>query len=283
MNVIVATSRGREMEQYFRFRWNSHLIVRSGGSIWQLAKEADKFLDAHKDNTEPHHVFFVAGLPDLTWKISDRAEHYSEVTFAESPEVAHDRMTSILSAASSFISNRHHAKTSFSTIIPMSLDTWNNKRLNDFATSYLIHHNQYECMQVNLVKATITINKSIIEMNIRNGMPTARIAKPVLRKSGRRRKSYRVHYGKLADGVHVDEETMEEQISILSMAMLEARRPDLFLNGKYDPPATTSTPSPKSPGLEQDDNMDIPPVPSIALDSSIDSEEDTCIQQWRSY
>ena len=88
-------------------------------------------------------------------------------------------------------------------------------------------------MQHNLIQATVDINKYIISNNDKNGMPTPRLAKKIIKKSGKSRKTHRVCYAKLPDGVHPIENTAEKWINIISLTILVAKRPDLFRNGYY--------------------------------------------------
>ena len=64
-------------------------------------------------------------------------------------------------------------------------------------------------------------------------MPTPRLAKKIIKKSGKFRKTPWVYYAKLPDGVHPNEKTAKEWINIISLTILEAERPDLFCNGFY--------------------------------------------------
>ena len=179
MDLVVATSRGRSLEHYFRHRWSAHLIWRSGASIKSLVKEADEFLKHHRGNSRPHHVFFVAGLPDLTER--KRGKSYEEAIFEE----ALIRMKNTIISAQESIQDNHNAKTCFATITPISLKTWNNYRLSTRRTSFLKYEAQYESIQDNLIRATVDINKYIISSNDKNGMPTPRLAKKIITRAVR--------------------------------------------------------------------------------------------------
>ena len=204
MDLVVATSCGRSLEHYFKHRWSAHIIWRSGASIKSLVKEADEFLKHHRGNSRPHHVFFMAGLPDLTER--KRGKSYEEVISEETPEEVPIRMKNTITSAQESIQDNHNAKTCFATITPISLETWNNHCLSTRRTSFL----KYESMQDNLIQATVGINKYIISSNDKNGMATPRLAKKIIKKSGKFRKTPRVYYAKLPDGVHPNENTAEE-------------------------------------------------------------------------
>ena len=280
MDLVVATSRGRSLEHYFKHRWSAHLIWRSGASIKSLVKEADKFLKHHRGNSRPHHIFFVAGLPDLTER--KRGKSYEEVIFEETPEEALIRMKNAITSAQESIQENHNAKTCFATITPISLKTWNNHRLSTRKTSILKYEAQYESMQDNLIQATVDINKYIISSNNKNGMPTPRLAKKIIKKSGKFRQTPRVYYAKLPDGVHPNENTAEEWINIISLTILEAKRPDLFCNGFYIGNSEHFKPSEHLPNIT---SAHLPQLPATRTKeaSSDDEESDTLKRQWRTY
>lgn len=245
MDVVVGDSRGRGFVRYFKYRWTASLIWRKGATTHQLLPDVDKLLNQNRNNASPHHVFFITGITDLTTRLinpsSNPSERYEEVIFNDTPDQALTRMSTIFKAAAEYISTHHHAIASFATITPMSIKEWNHSRLLKKATSYLEYENQYSTMQDNLIQSITLVNKFIINFNDKNKMPTARLARKIIKKSGKKRKTHRVYYTRLPDGVHPDDVTAEEWIDIQSMTMLEARHPQLFENGHYQPLATSST------------------------------------------
>ena len=99
----------------------------------------------------------MAGLPDLTKKMW---EEIWRGDFEETPEF---RMKSTIKSSQKCIQENHNAKTSFGTIIPISLK--NNHRLSTRRASYLKYEPQCQSMQDNLIQATKDINKYIISRN----------------------------------------------------------------------------------------------------------------------
>ena len=97
MDIIVATSRGRSLARHFKYQWSATLIWRKGATIEQLANEADKTLKKHRGNLKPHHVFFVAGLPDLTTMIRD-GKYEETILIGEVNQVVTRLMEAITSA-----------------------------------------------------------------------------------------------------------------------------------------------------------------------------------------
>ena len=88
---------------------------------------------------------------------------------------------------------------------PVHLNTWNEHRLNIHRTSYLLHHNHYDGMQTNPIKAVTEINSLITELNISNHIQTPRLAQHTLYKPGQRRPTYKFRHHLLADGIHASD------------------------------------------------------------------------------
>ena len=134
MDIIVATSHGRSLARYFKYRWSATLIWRKGATIEQLANEADKTLKKHRGNLKPHRAFFVAGLPDLTTMVRDGK--YEKTILIEVNQVV-TRLTEAITSAHDFITSNHNTITAFATITPCSLKTWNLHRLHIKKTTTL--------------------------------------------------------------------------------------------------------------------------------------------------
>ena len=118
----MATNRGRSLARYFKYRWSATLIWRKGATIEQLTNKADKTLKEHRRNLKPHHMFFVAGLPDLTTML--RGRKYEETILIKVNQVV-TRLMEAITSAHDFITTNHNAKTAFATITPCSPKTWN--------------------------------------------------------------------------------------------------------------------------------------------------------------
>ena len=87
-------------------------------------------------------------------------------------------------------------------IIPtISLQVWNDTRLQQHKTCHLLHHQQYPDMQENLNKSIWEINRLLIEKNIANKMFTPKIASSIMVNQGPD-KPPRIHYSRFVDGVH---------------------------------------------------------------------------------
>lgn len=170
------------------------------------------------------HVYFLAGLCDITYRDYDpkfNYQKYEEVIFNESPWVAKSRVLGEVEAASEKILTTG-AKPCFATIVPSSLTIWNELRLQQYKTSFLLHHNHYESMQYNLIKSIHSINNSIIEINETINMRTPLIASTIMTNKSKS-KLPRIHYSRLTDGVHPCEKTRDKWAEKLVHTILENR------------------------------------------------------------
>ena len=223
MDLIMCTSRGRGLEEAMLTLpenplLNTHFIVRPGAQIRRLADEAHDIILKSPISSHCIIVYFIAGLCDITQKISDH--HYQEIIFNDSFPEAPTRIMPLFTAASNTILNTG-ATPCFTTITPMHLQTWNTHRLNTHRTNYLLHHQHYDSMQSNLIKATAEINQHITEINITNNIQTPRLAQHTLYKPGAHSTTHRFRYHLLPDGVHLNNnlkqkwaQTLAETISI---------------------------------------------------------------------
>ena len=140
------------------------------------------------------HIYFMAGICDLTEKVRDLAwvkdykgciiqAPYEEVIFIESwkdtPAIFIDELTEF---CDEIIELR--AKPSIMTIPTISIQNWNETRLNQYKTCHLLHHQQYPDMQENLNKTLWEVNLLIIGKNIGNKMFTPKIASSIMVNQG---------------------------------------------------------------------------------------------------
>ena len=126
-------------------------------------------------------------------------EPYEEVIFMETPAEANFRLFEILHKVSDGVM-KLGARPCFATIVPCSLSVWNNVRLNQQVTSFLMHSHQYDDMQHLMIEAIQDINRDIVALNESNQMCTPYIGNTVIVNEGAGK--HRVYYKKLYDGVH---------------------------------------------------------------------------------
>ena len=212
MDVFVATSRGRGLEEYFSIKSRTAISVLPGGLLEDLTEKAERLLvsNPHKyedvQDLHPNFVYVLGGLPDLTEKVKDR--NYLEIIYNESTTTTTPKMITKLLAADQKIKSLN-AIPCFSTISPMSLDTWNHHRLYTNKTSYLVHHHHYSDMNHLLNESIMDINNFIMDLNNINNVETPNFAASIIKKRGRGR-DYRIKYNKLVDGCHPTKDVIKK-------------------------------------------------------------------------
>ena len=221
---IITELRSDRLHQIQHNLGNINIIRKKGGKLSELAALVPSIIWRTQSPARRQHVYFLAGLCDLTFRDMDD-QFYEEVIFMESPMEAYARMTTLYESVSESVIN-NGAIPCFSTIPPSNLNTWNEVRLNDHhATSYLLHFHQYDDMQGNLIQAIEQINKFIVKLNSRNGMSTPFLASTIMDNvpGG----APRVHYNRLRDGVHATDITRKKWAQKLKNAITRNRQPQI--------------------------------------------------------
>ena len=221
MNIIVATSRGRSLQELSRRREDTILSVHPGAKLKFLEDVALSYLNHADDNTTTH-VYFVAGLPDVTFRrkysffLRGRYRKYEEVIMPDSDvdEITRDIMDTFTCTAEKI--KKTNATPIFSTICPMSVITWNRRRLSQHRTSHLASFPSYPLMQAKHEAVILKVNQAIHLLNRANMMNTPRLANPVIY---RRKGQVRCRYGKLVDGVHPNRNLQKEWVDILDKVL----------------------------------------------------------------
>ena len=214
-NIIMATSRGLGVEEFFKGGRHTQMHSHPGETIAKLTTRAITHIHWIKQtSTKPIHVYFLAGLCDVTRKDTDKAHwerghwvgHYEEVTYTETTQQTVTRMIAQLHSTPTQIKEAGGIPC-LCTIAPCHLSTWNHHRLEHRRTTHLIHHNHYADMQEQLHNTISKLNGHIIAHNKESNMFTPRIADPIFRKKNKNR-SPRPFYNHLGrDGVHATKDT----------------------------------------------------------------------------
>lgn len=214
MDIIIASSRGKEMKKRL------HKLHPNGRKLKVIAKSSLKLedildkLDSYMKTVKPHematcHVYLMAGLCDVTYRDYDeefyRNTPYDEVIFNETPEEAFNRVSKTILELTNKIADKG-ATPIVATIVPSSLSSWNEIRLKQGKTAFLLHHAHYVSMQANMIRAIQLLNNYILGVNNVHYMYTPMLASTIMKNmSGP--KPARVHYGMLEeDGVHPTED-----------------------------------------------------------------------------
>ena len=227
MDIILSSSRGADVLEALKENHPNpgrlHFEIESGGQIENLAALVPSILKKYGETGDQgYHVYFVAGLCDVTVKDQDWDHgRYEEVIFTEPWFDAVNRVTrSIYSAIESV--REFNVTPVFCTIPPCSFRVWNFKRLQQRKTSHLIHFNYYEDMQYSLISAIQDINRNILHINDANGVTTPYLASTVMENLGPNQRP-RVHYNRFRDGVHAKKGLKEKWAKKLITAMAANR------------------------------------------------------------
>ena len=228
MDIILASSRGKDMDvalgKIHKKPEKFRIMAKSGAELSDLVERVPSILRKCKDPSN-YHIYFLAGLCDITYRDHDSCyrvnEPYDEVLFMETPSEATNRVCKIIDSVAEKVL-RAGAKPCFATIPPCSLNTWNNIRLNQYKTAFLLHHTHYEDMQSNLITSIIDINKYIVQTNTNNNMITPYLASTIVTNMGQN-KPHRIHYSRLADGVHPTDALRDRWAEKLNKAIEDNR------------------------------------------------------------
>ena len=123
------------------------------------------------ESQHPSHIYMIAGLCDVTCKLSNFKTHYKEIIFTESPYECTSRVKHEIYKLHNHILDQNYIPI-FSTIIPSHLEKLNSYWLDHNVTSRLDHSSHYAEMQVGLVQAIQEINKFIPTLNQTLGLST---------------------------------------------------------------------------------------------------------------
>ena len=206
-DVGFGSSRMNHMQQAVSlFHPNRNLVAfehRGGWKLDSIRQHVIGVLDSGHDVSNTH-VYIMAGLCDITQM--DRfvwgQRNYEEVCFIEEPNEKINIIKNKFDLLEASILIRG-ATPIFATIIPASIKAWNYTRLEQGRTPFLLHHDQYEDME-SLVNDIISdLNFFLINKNVNNGVATPHVADQfITHRNGHRR----IHFNRLADGVHPNEE-----------------------------------------------------------------------------
>ena len=191
--------------------WQVDFEVQGGWKLEAIRQRAITKLDNVNQDLSNCHVYVMAGLPDILQR--DKFWWSPGVPYEEC-YITRDTKEIILSVMHSFELLEcaiilRGAKPIFSTIAPASIESWNNTRLEQGKTQFLLHSHQYPDMQQILDDAIHDINLLLIQKNMQNSAFTPQIAKLFQTYKGRHsddKRCIRTHFSRLIDGVHPNAE-----------------------------------------------------------------------------
>jgi hypothetical protein len=187
------------------------MCVRPGAKLSQLRQSAHQVLqNAKKQGKATGHVYYLAGIPDLTTKIRGE-DCYQEVVYMGTPSETVPLLETELIATAKMTQEMGWTPV-FCTISPMSLKDWNSSA----RTPYLLHHNQYGDMQALLENTVIAANHVIRSLNKSNRVYTPNLQRQIAKISHGKVKFM---YNRLYDGCHPCASVVDEWVKIMKQAM----------------------------------------------------------------
>ena len=235
MDIVLCSSRGRELEEdgllHMRHAnpHNLRLVMKPGGTYRRLANKVRPLLVGMTEREKQEcNIFLFAGLCDVTLKDQDEDYYpgvpYDEVLFNESPQEAYTRVVREIRYAEHTI-QALGPKPIFCTIVPSSLQKLNTHRLKKGYTAFLMHYTHYDDMQHLLNQTIHTLNNKITEINLSNHVFTPRMGETILTNKSRNQSGTgkRIHYSRLWDGCHPDENLVIEWADKLSHSIFKNR------------------------------------------------------------
>ena len=194
---------------------------RGGSPIDRIVTD---IIDEHYRRGRPtnSHAYIIGGYVDLTYREvinnyciwNSRTGHrqyvrYEEVIFRENVEESYLKAIYRYAHAARRLKSEG-IRPVFATIPPSSLYKWNEFRLYFGRTAFLQHTSQYSSMQEGLMAAVVKINGFICKLNALNGMYTPYLAGTVVKTHAADGRGPILQYEKLYDGVHANDELIEQ-------------------------------------------------------------------------
>ena len=215
MDVVATSSRGFGSTEEFNLESllprGTRVYAESGGKLKGLTQAAISMTPPPYRQKRRTHVYFVCCVPDITELLKSetpKVYKYRETIFVENPELAIDRVASLLRESQRDIL-KHGALPIYATIPLANLEIYNNYCLRKKKTSILYHTAHYEEMQTNLDTVIIRINKIITELNKSVGASTPFLHDTLRESRGRKGRRYSVNkWDRPRDGLHAGNSLM---------------------------------------------------------------------------
>ena len=230
MNILLASSRGVGLaslvgkeEPLAKF---SSTIIKPGGKLSTLRKEAAKIIPSENHCSAIPHVYILAGVPDITTKVSHQQGHrtYTESILIGDTEDKIKHIKDEIDTCEAEI-RRRGAKPIFCTISLMNITHYNNFLLNTGRTYELRHEARYNTMQTQIEHIIAKVNTHIRLTNRTNSVSTPFLHSTVLKRHGKgRRGYYKPDWNTLYDGIHATDTTKEKWANTLTTAISYNRK-----------------------------------------------------------
>ena len=219
MDYLVAASRGGGLTNQIPYKVTAAVIP--GGTLDDMAEKAAKLLPPPPQFGDRPHVYVMAGICDITYKVkSGHGPHrYTECLYSEEPSLTIERVKNEINNCARKIEGAG-AVPCFCTIVPSSIKGYNNHLLNIGKTTKHLHTDKYASMQRNLELAINEINSYIIDTNHSRNMSTPLTHTSIRKRHGTKpRHYYKYDYRQLKDGVHGNASTRTKWAAALQGAI----------------------------------------------------------------
>ena len=217
--------------------------IRPGSKIINIVND---IIRRHRERGSPEnsHAYVIGGYCDITdrevitdYRIRNSATgvfqsvRYEEVTFMRHTVEEAYKAAIFRYAEAAGRLKEEGLRPCFATVPPSCLAKWNDYRLYHGSTAFLIHEHQYSDMQRAMNIAITKINGFICKLNSLHSMATPYLAGTVLSTRSRHNKDPILQRHKLYDGVHADDDLIEEWASKIQAAIEQNRsKPDNEMN-----------------------------------------------------
>jgi hypothetical protein len=193
----------------------------------KLCQKATNLLPPPELSTQKTHIYFLAGIPDITEKYTSTNPHYlyTECIHTEDPQHTIDRLKNDITHTNETILSLG-AIPIFCTITHCNISMYNNFLLKRHKTSVQHHTQFYQDMHTRISHIIDTVNNFITATNRNNNMSTPLLHSCIKKKRGRAKKGYYIYkWDNLYDGLHGNDTTREHWARSLHIAITKNRSP----------------------------------------------------------
>ncbi|CAG2213378.1 unnamed protein product [Mytilus edulis] len=207
---VYGDSRARHLKEHIPMAVSKLFPGKTIGQITDLASQ-------QLPKSGKKLLYVVGGICNLTTKLnSDASSTYEEVVYQASPSVLFDYHFQMQSGKD--LLAHKDCVPIYCTVPTMSLQSWNEIRLNQRKTSYLQFENNYPQMQEELNNTINLVNQKIVQFNNHNGYLTPNIHQCI---NKCKRGKYWYYYNRFVDGVHPEDSVVDIWAHQINSAIIE--------------------------------------------------------------
>jgi hypothetical protein len=227
MDVIVGSSRGRNLGVTLKNLFHMENWSVSGAQIYQMEEQVDNhyWLYIFPNPLYPGestYIYVVGGICDITTKLKNRAEGYQEIVYNKDVSSNISEVMDLYRHLCQHILSRDCIPV-ISTIVPVSVQKANNFLLDRNKTSVLYHTHEYFTMQNDVMAVCNALNPQIQELNKLQNVHTLSLHTSVFHNVKKGGKKCFQHIN-LFDGVHPNPTLSNRWEQILKMTIENNRK-----------------------------------------------------------